>query len=303
MEITAQDVTKSFGGVTALDGFSLEVPAGVTFGLLGTNGAGKTTFFELLVGLDQPDAGELRVGGMDVQEGGIHLREQIGYLPERVGFPPGLTGREVLGIHTSIRGQAAEDRVWEVLDTVGLSQEAARRRVDGYSNGMRRRLGLAGALLASPAVLVLDEPTAGLDPRGVAEFHRIVERIRERSDATVLLSSHVLSEVDRLCQHVAIMHDGHVLTAGAVDDLVGTGDMTLQLRPADGTSIQQVTATVDNVAAVDPTNRSVRVTCTPAELPSLFAQLDSAAELADVSIESRGLEEVFHQAIPVEENV
>jgi Cu-processing system ATP-binding protein len=224
--IETTDLTKRYGDVTALDGVSLSVEAGTTFGLLGTNGAGKSTLFKLLVGHLTPDAGQVTVGGREVSDAGHRLREVVGYVPEHAGFPDALTGREVLGYHARLRGvPKAErpDRVAAALGTVGLA-DAADRRVGGYSNGMNRRLALASALLDRPRLLLLDEPTAGLDPLGVAEFHRILDRLRDESDLTVVITTHVLSEVEALCEDAAVLHDGDLLFDGAVDDLRELGD-------------------------------------------------------------------------------
>lgn len=228
--IQTTDLTKRYGDVVALDGVELSVPAGTTFGLLGTNGAGKSTLFKLLVGHLTPDAGTVTVAGHDVTSAGHELREVVGYVPEDAGFPPALTGREVLDYHARLRElPAAEraDRVSAALGTVGLA-DAADRRVGGYSNGMNRRLALASALLANPQLLLLDEPTAGLDPLGVAEFHRIVERLREETGLTVVITTHVLAEVERLCEEVAVLHDGELLFDGSVDALRGEGDGELE---------------------------------------------------------------------------
>ncbi|WP_079978644.1 ABC transporter ATP-binding protein [Halolamina sediminis] len=226
--IATTDLTKRYGDVTALDGVSLSIEAGTTFGLLGTNGAGKSTLFKLLVGHLTPDSGTVTVGGTDVTDAGHRLRDVVGYVPEHAGFPDALTGREVLGYHARLRGvPKAEraDRVAAALGTVGLD-DAADRRVGGYSNGMNRRLALASALLDRPRLLLLDEPTAGLDPLGVAEFHRILDRLREESDLTVVLTTHVLAEVEALCDDAAVLHDGDLLFDGAVGELreLGEGD-------------------------------------------------------------------------------
>ncbi|MFD1571432.1 ABC transporter ATP-binding protein [Halorubrum laminariae] len=219
MRIDATDVHKAYGDVTALDGLSLSVPSGSTFGVVGTNGAGKSTLFRILVGHDRPDAGTVAVGGTDVTTDGRWIRERVGYLPEHVGFPDGLTGREVLGFHSRMRGLPSDGRVSRAIDRVGLTPAEADRRVSGYSNGMCRRLGLATVLLPDPDVLILDEPTAGLDPRGVDEFHAIVEEITATTDATVVFCSHVLPEVDRLCDRAAVLHEGRVRAAGPVEEL------------------------------------------------------------------------------------
>ena len=220
MRINATDVHKTYGDVTALDGLSLTIPSGSTFGILGTNGAGKSTLFRLLVGHDRPDAGAVTVGGTDVTEDGRRIRERVGYLPEHVGFPDGLTGSEVLGFHSMVRGLPSDGRIARVVDRVGLTPDEADRLVSGYSNGMQRRLALATVLLPDPEVLILDEPTAGLDPRGVDGFHAIVEEITTETDATVVFCSHVLPEVERLCDRAAVLHEGQVRAAGPIDELV-----------------------------------------------------------------------------------
>ncbi|MFT4946356.1 MAG: Cu-processing system ATP-binding protein [Natronomonas sp.] len=308
MNVNATDVSKSYGPVTALDELSLEIPSGTTFGVLGTNGAGKTTLFTLLVGLDRPDAGELTVGCQSVIAAGRAIRTEVGYLPESVGFPDDLTGREILSFHARMRGLGGDrgKRIESVLDTVGLSNAAADRRVEGYSNGMRRRLGLGTALLPRPAVLVLDEPTAGLDPRGVAEFHRIVERVRETTDATVILSSHVLSEVEGMCDRVAILHDGQVAAAGSVEELTGEGTVRLKLTPGAETAVADLH---DAVVAFDPASiagdtgaEPITVDCPARGLPELFAAIEAASgvTISDVRVVRGGLEGSFHEAIPGE---
>ncbi|MEF8801140.1 MAG: ABC transporter ATP-binding protein [Halolamina sp.] len=228
--IETTDLTKRYDDVVALDSVELSIPTETTFGLLGTNGAGKSTLFKLLVGHLTPDSGSVTVANRDVTAAGHTLREVVGYVPENAGFPPSLTGREVLEFHAKMRGLPAADRADRVeaaLGTVGLA-DAADRRVGGYSNGMNRRLALASALLARPKLLLLDEPTAGLDPLGVAEFHRIIERLRREAGLTVVVTTHVLAEVDRLCDKVAVLHDGQLLFTGSVDSLKSEGDGELE---------------------------------------------------------------------------
>ncbi|WP_265109728.1 ABC transporter ATP-binding protein [Halosolutus halophilus] len=295
MNITITDVYKRYGDVVALDGPSFEVPSGSTFGVLGTNGAGKTTLFELLVGHDRPDEGRIEVGGLDVERAGHRVRERVGFLPEHSGFPASMTGREVLSVHARIRGLSGrDDRIAECLDLVGLA-DAADRPVSGYSNGMGRRLGLASVLLSRPPVLVLDEPTAGLDPRGVAAFHRIVERIDEGTDATVVLSSHVLSEVERLCDEVAILQDGQLRAAGPIDDLRTAADrVTVTFHPADDRAA--LLAVVQGRGDVTDAGDAIEVGCDREAAFDLVAGIDS--DLVDrFEVREPGLETAFHEAI------
>ncbi|HKJ59373.1 MAG TPA: ABC transporter ATP-binding protein [Halobacteriales archaeon] len=300
--IETTDVTKTYGDVVALDGLSLAVEAGSTFGLLGTNGAGKTTLFKLLVNHRRPDAGSLSVAGMDVATAGRDVRRVVGYLPERAGFPPSLAGREVLRFHARMHGidrGEREERVAEVLETVGLP-DAADRAVGGYSNGMNRRLGLATALLHRPRVLLLDEPTAGLDPQGVAAFHRIVERLHEERDLTVVLSSHVLSEVEALCDRVAILHDGRLRARGSLSALraeLGEGvTVRLRLAPgADGAAVADEAAAHGEVLTA--AGEVVEVACGHAAVPGLLQAALDRDTVAGYEVREPGLAQVFEAAV------
>lgn len=295
MQITVTDVHKRYGDIVALNGPSFEVPSGSTFGVLGTNGAGKTTLFELLVGHDRPDGGYIEVGGQRVERAGHHVRERVGFLPEHVGYPSALSGREVLSVHARIRGlEDRHDRIDRTLELVGLA-DAADRSVDGYSNGMRRRLGLAAALLPEPPVLVLDEPTAGLDPVGVDTFHGIVERIDIETDATVVLSSHVMSEVERLCEGVAILHEGQLRAAGPIEQLKRGVDKTVvSLRPA-GDRVAVLDAVQDH-EIVENAGDVIEVRCGSDAAFDLLSDLD--ADLVErFEVSEPGLEAAFHRAI------
>jgi Cu-processing system ATP-binding protein len=263
--IATTNVRKTYGDVTALDGVSLSVDRGETFGLVGTNGAGKTTLFRLLVGHETPDAGAVRVAGRP-PDGGVEHREEVGFLPENAGFEPALTGREVLGYYARLRGVPAGDRdhrVRRVLATVGLV-DAADRPVRGYSNGMYRRLGLATTLLTRPSVLLLDEPTAGLDPEGVAEFHDVVRRVAD-SAVTVVVSSHDLREVATLCDRAAVLHGGRKLTEGPVDELRAAADdrPTVRVRVPGTADRDAAHAAVAGVggATLERAGESVVATC------------------------------------------
>ncbi|MFB6308187.1 MAG: ABC transporter ATP-binding protein, partial [Haloarculaceae archaeon] len=228
--IDVRDVSRRYGDVPALDGLSLSVERDSTFGVFGANGAGKTTLFKILLGLDRPDEGAVRVAGHS-PTAGIDVREHVGYLPEHAGFPPNLTGREILTFHARVRGvpeDSRERRVERVLRTVGLT-DAADRRVGGYSNGMNRRLGLGTTLVADPEVLILDEPTAGLDPRGIDAFHGVIESLADDTDVTVVFSSHNLAEIEQLCDEAAIFVDGEVVARGDVDDLRQSGTVTVEM--------------------------------------------------------------------------
>ncbi len=302
--ISATDVRKTHGDVTALNGLSLTIDSGSMFGLLGTNGAGKTTLFKLLIGHLRPDAGRLSVAGRDVTEAGPELRQMVGYLPEQAGFPPSLTGREVVRFHARMRGLPASvppSRVENVLETVGLEEDAS-RPVGEYSNGMNRRLGLATALLSRPRILLLDEPTAGLDPLGVATFHRVVRRLHDQGDLTVVLSSHALSEAELLCDSVAILHDGELKATGSVTELYAGIDerRTVRVRLTDAdarpTVVDRVTELADcSVRSASGTR--VDLGCSSDSLPSLLEELAEMEPVGGYAVAGPDLEQVFRAVL------
>jgi ABC-2 type transport system ATP-binding protein len=229
--IRFQGLTKRFGGRAAVDDLSLTIGEGEVFGFLGPNGAGKTTTIRLLLGLLRPDRGESFVFG-DRVPCPDRLRE-IGAMVEEPAFYPWLSGRRNLAVLARTGAPAPTGVVDEALHTVGLT-EAAGRKVKTYSQGMRQRLGLAVALLRKPRLLVLDEPANGLDPAGIREFR---DRFRALGDAgvTVFLSSHLLGEVERICDRVAIVDRGRLVAVGGVDELgrSASARVRVRLRPED----------------------------------------------------------------------
>ena len=211
---------KTFGATVAVDGIDLDVPAGAVVGMLGPNGSGKTTLIRMLLGLTRPTAGTVELLGRPGDDLAAALPD-VGALVEGPGFHPFLSGRDNL-----LRVAAAEPRlvgdlrspVHAALERVGLA-DAARRRYRGYSLGMKQRLGLAGALLVPRRLVVLDEPTNGLDPAGTRDVRRVVAELRD-AGTTVLLSSHLLAEVQAVCSHVAVLRAGSLLVSGELAALL-----------------------------------------------------------------------------------
>lgn len=210
--IATENLTRSFRGRRAVDGVSMTVPEGAVYGFLGRNGAGKTTTLKMLLGLLKPDAGMVRIGGIDVAKDRIGAARRVGALLEAHGLYGNLSGRENLALTRRLLGLDAAE-VERVLDIVGMVEHGG-RRVSEYSLGMRQRLGLARAMLGAPKVLVLDEPTNGLDPDGIADMRQFLSSLPERTGATVLLSSHLLSEIELIADHVGILHAGRLVMEG-----------------------------------------------------------------------------------------
>jgi len=219
--ISTTGLTKRYGrGVVALEDLNLTVPSGSIFGFLGPNGAGKTTTLRLLTGLATATAGTGSVAGVRIGGTGGDLARNIGYLDQDPRFYTWMRGRELLTMVAQLHGlegAALKRRVGEVLEIVGLT-EAAHRRIGGYSGGMRQRLGIGQALINQPRVLFLDEPVSSLDPEGRRDVLEIIARIR--GTATVLMSTHILNDVERVCDRVAILNFGHLVVEGPIDELL-----------------------------------------------------------------------------------
>jgi ABC-2 type transport system ATP-binding protein len=223
VDISVRGLSKRFGAIQAVQDMTFDVPAGRVTAFLGPNGAGKTTTLRMILGLIEPSSGEALIGGRRYRDL-PRPREAVGAVLEATGFHPGRRGRDHLRIAASDAG-LADARIDEVLDQVGLA-EAGWRRVGGYSLGMRQRLGLATALLGDPQVLILDEPGNGLDPAGMAWLRDLLRGLAAQG-RTIVMSSHVLSEVAQTVDHVVIAHEGRLRYDGPIGDLAGS-DGTLE---------------------------------------------------------------------------
>lgn len=214
--VSALGLTKRFGSVRAVNGVQLDVPKGARFGLIGQNGAGKTTLIKMLLGICQHDEGTVTVLGGDPDDPAI--RRRIGYLPERLAIPPSFSALTFMDSVARLKGVSSSTRAHEIKDLlqlVGLEEAAWNRKTGGYSKGMRQRTGLAAALIGAPELLVLDEPTDGIDPIGRRQIRDIILDVARRG-CTIFLNSHLLAETERVCDHVAVMHKGQVVVSGAL---------------------------------------------------------------------------------------
>ncbi|QIN84530.1 ATP-binding cassette domain-containing protein [Rubrobacter tropicus] len=223
MEITIERLTKVYGGkVKALDSVDLEIPTGM-FGLLGPNGAGKTTLMRILAGILRPTSGSARVGGNDLstEAGRLAVKRALGYLPQELGLYPDLSAHEFLDYIGILKGledkQTRRRRIEELLDVVGL-RDVSKRKLKGFSGGMKRRVGIAQALLNDPRLLIVDEPTAGLDPEERIRFRNLLSDLG--GNRTVLLSTHIVEDVAQTSRNLAVMNKGTVLYQGTAADLI-----------------------------------------------------------------------------------
>lgn len=248
MDIAISGLRRSFGRVTALRGIDLTVPGGM-FGLLGGNGAGKTTLMRIMAGVLRPGAGQVTIGGHDMasRSGRLAVQRRLGYLPQDFGLYPDLSPREFLDYIALLKcmdDRAARRRhIEELLDVVGLS-DVASRRMKGFSGGMRRRVGIAQALLGNPALLIVDEPTAGLDPEERIRFRTLLAGLA--GQRTVLLSTHIVEDVAQTCPDTAVLACGKMIYTGPVADLARVAEgstweiRTARTPPTDGVIVSAV---------------------------------------------------------------
>jgi len=231
LALQTEDLTKRFGARTAVDRLSLRVERGDIYGFLGPNGAGKSTTLRMLLGLVRPTSGvvkfPLRASGWEY----LRARSRAGAIIEAPAFYENFSGRRNLQLLASLSGGVKRERVEQVLEIVGL-RDRAQDPVKVYSYGMRQRLGIAQALLPTPELIILDEPTNGLDPQGIQQTRELIRRLRDEFKLTVLLSSHLLSEIEQLCNRVGIIHEGCLLYEGEPESLV-TRASTYRVRVDD----------------------------------------------------------------------
>lgn len=260
--IRTRRLTKKYGELTAVDRLNLEVFPGEIFGLLGQNGAGKTTTILMLLGLSEPTDGEASVMGLDPAWEPREVKRRVGYLPDAVGFYDGMTGRQNLRYTARLNGldkREAATSIDEVLEQVGLTSRAD-DEVGTYSRGMRQRLGIADALVKSPDLLILDEPTTSIDPLGVVEILGLLRRLVDERGLAIMLSSHLLTQVQSVCDRIGIFANGRLIGVGTVDQLATTfGDGTAVIEvdlelptPADVDRAAAALGALSSVESVEP---------------------------------------------------
>ncbi len=305
--IVTRRLTKQYGEFTAVESLDLTIRAGEVFGLLGPNGAGKTTTVLMLLGLTEPTRGVVRVVGLDPTREPLGVKRKVGYLPDNVGFYGGMTGRENLRYTAKLNGFArteAEARIDELLAEVRLT-DAADRKAETYSRGMRQRLGIADALVKNPTVLILDEPTIAIDPAGVEELLALLRRLVTERNLTVLLSSHILGQVQSLCDRVGFFSAGRLVAAGPLDELARGTDRTIQLEvgvEGEPAAIDAVALALAGVTKVEPSpdNDRYRLVTATEDVAGPLATALAAAGLPLVHLRRRGADllDLYRRFVP-----
>ncbi|WP_247009226.1 ABC transporter ATP-binding protein [Halorientalis litorea] len=294
--IEATGVSKRYDTVIALDRIDLTVESGETFGFLGPNGAGKSTFINVLLDFVTPSEGAVSIFGHDCQRNGVTARERVGVLPEGYSVFDRLTGRQ--HVEYAIRSKDADDDPIEILDRVGI-REAADRQASGYSKGMAQRLVLGMALVDSPDLLVLDEPTTGLDPNGAADFREILREENERG-ATIFFSSHILEQVEAVCDRVGILQDGELIAkdtiSGLREALGGGTKLVITLDEVKEGTLGAVRTVpgVETAVFRDDSETTIQVTCTnDAKMDVLVELREAGVDVVNFRTEEASLEDMF----------
>jgi len=308
------DLTKNYGTFTAVDQLNLTIQKGEIFGLLGPNGAGKSTTILMMLGLTDPTSGSVSVCGVNSTTNPIEVKRKVGYLPEDVGFYDDRTGLENL-MYTArlnrIPDSVAKEKAGQLLERVGLT-DAPDKKVGKYSRGMRQRLGLADVLIKNPEVIILDEPTSGIDPKGVREFLELIAKLRSEEGLTVLFSSHNLHQVQQACDRVGIFVNGKLLAEGDIVSLskqLFSGNLyTIEAgienipagtstSPADGTGwLKKILEPIRGISSVTRKDEIFQIACSGNSATEIArAIVESGAGLNFLNKKEYGLDDIYYQ--------
>lgn len=300
--IETQELTKNYGPITAVDNLNLTISKGEIFGLLGPNGAGKTTTILMLMGLSEPSSGSIRVAGLDPVRQPLKVKKIVGYMPDNMGFYGDMTGRENLFYTARLNGispDRANNIIEELMIKVGL-KEASNRKVREYSRGMRQRLGIADVLLKDPEVIFLDEPTLGLDPEGTMELLDIIQQLGKNEGKTILISSHLLHQIQAICDRVGIFVKGKLIAVGSIAELAkGMGNeeiIELKVRPMSALPIELI-KTIPDINSVETQQDMIVVKGQSGELaPKIIKELVAKdVDVYHMKIRGSDLDDIYHR--------
>lgn len=301
--IEIQELSKIYDDVPAVDKLSLSIQKGEIFGLLGPNGAGKSTTIFMLLGLTEPTSGNVHVCGIDPTRNPLEVKKRVGYLPDDLGFYQNMTGYENLLYTASLNEiprEEAEKRARSLLEQVGL-EGAMHKKTGKYSRGMKQRLGLADVLIKNPEVIILDEPTLGIDPEGVRELLSLINKLNKEKNITVLLSSHHLHQVQQICDRVGIFVKGKLLAKGNMDDLAGqlfeneAYIVHIEGDPIEDYMVNDIKG-MKEVSRVEQLNHNtIEIYCDKDITPTIARIVMSYdINLTNISKKNYGLDEIYH---------
>lgn len=291
-----EEVSKNYGEIRALNSISLSIRKGETLGLVGPNGSGKSTLLKIIAGILRPSSGRVLVDDKELSERGwIAYKRRIGYMPERISFYDNLTGNETLRLFARLKGLKSFDL--KDIPSGIISEEILNRRVGGYSKGMKQRLNLCQAILGDPDILILDEPTSGLDPVGTKEFYDIIVSLKEKKVVTIVLSSHILAEIEERIDRVAIIKDGFLKAIGGLSELYTSLNLPLRLSILPAPSLNgSIENLLKNEGAMEVTRRDNYIIATIAredKMKILSSIMQKRDYFLDLTVIEPSLEEVF----------
>jgi ABC-2 type transport system ATP-binding protein len=298
--VETSKLTKKYGGNTVVDNLNLKIEEGQIFGFLGPNGAGKTTTILMMLGLTEPNSGSASIAGFNSTREPLKVKRITGYIPEKVGFYTDMSARNNL-LYTanlnSISGKKADDLVAQAMEDVGL-KEKSDALVSTFSKGMKQRLAIADILVKQPKVAFLDEPTSGIDPAGITQILDLISLIAKKNNMTIVMSSHQLNQVERICSHIGIMSKGKLVIEGSIEQLskkAGGGKYTIEIQLSEITQeIVDALKSVKGVLNVERAEDNLRVTCTE-DLRRQISKVisDKNGLITQMKLQSYALEDIY----------
>jgi ABC-2 type transport system ATP-binding protein len=302
--VETTQLTKVYGGTTVVDSLNLKIEEGQVFGFLGPNGAGKTTTILMLLGLTNPTKGKASIGGFDSTHEALKVKKIAGYIPEKVGFYTDLSARYNLEYTANLNGifdKKAEMAVNKALEDVGL-KDKANEQVAHFSKGMKQRLAIADILIKQPKVAFLDEPTTGIDPAGITQILDLISQIAKNNNMTVVMSSHQLSQIQRICSHVGIMNKGKLISEGSIEQLgkkAGGGQVIVELQLAEVTKeILDGIRGITGVVSLERHENTITVNCNE-DLRRQISKVisDQNGLITQMKLQSFALEDIYMKIV------
>lgn len=299
--VETKDLTKNYGSITAVDGLNLRIEEGDIFGFLGPNGAGKTTTILMLLGLTEPTSGSAFVAGYNTTREPLKVKRITGYVPEKVGFYEDLTAAQNLVYTARLNGlsdRLADKRAIEALDIVGLPR-AAERNVSEFSRGMKQRLAIADILIKQPKIAIMDEPTSGIDPEGIVQVLDLIAKIAKETKMTIVMSSHQLYQVQRICNRVGILMDGRLVAEGLLEELskeaMGGSQFRIEVKLTEITeAIVEAIKQISGVLNVEQSPDGLTINCSEDLRPQIAKKIvDTGGLMIEMKIQSYALEDIY----------
>lgn len=299
--IETKDLTKDYGDIKAVDRLNLHIEDGDIFGFLGPNGAGKTTTILMLLGLTEPTSGTAYVAGYNSTREPLNVKRISGYVPEKVGFYEDLTADYNLRYTARLNGLSEKlinERIAEALDTVGLPS-AAERKVGEFSRGMKQRLAIADILVKQPKIAIMDEPTSGIDPEGIVQMLDLIAKIAKERKMTIVMSSHQLYQVQRICNRVGMLMNGQLVVEGLLDELsreaMGGGQFRIEVKLTEITqAVIEAIKQTSGILSVEQAKDELAISCSEDLRPQIArAIVDAGGLLVEMKIKSYALEDIY----------